>query len=150
MIDMPTRAQITEAWGGVGTMQSRVRSAQRDAQEEERRARLMRDAQPSGNESVQASISCPLGGTGDPVGTWVDFGRVAFTTRPNVAVGAATGWGPSSTEGVFGLARVDDWRIVGGLYRGAYVVCGAVGTVALATSMDIDVTFIGPALRLGG
>jgi hypothetical protein len=152
MIDMPSRVDIENRFGSVTGMAASVKSRQREALDQEARGRHTREAQVQDNCSVQASVLCPLGGTGTgtPVGTWVDFGRIAFTSRPNVAVGAATGWGSKSVEAVFGLARVDEWKVVAGLYRSAYVVCGYIGSPsATAGSMDIDVTFIGPALRLG-
>jgi hypothetical protein len=149
MSDMPTAVQIEQQFGGVGALQSRIRTLQREQLDTEARGRLTRDAQVQDNCTVQGSLTCPLTGeaAGTPVAVRVDFGRIRFTSRPVFTYGARV---PGRSELLLGGAYVDDtaWESdAKGLYRAAWVVCLYVGTPLSATSMTIDYLFCGPALR---
>jgi hypothetical protein len=145
---MPTVAQVNRVLGK--NMHAVIRSAAQEQRMAEISDRRQREIQPTGNESVQGTINCPVvvgGEAGDQVPVHVSFGRMGFVERPVFVYGSRLS---GSAEVLFGVARVDDatWEVDGaGLYRGVSVICGYVGTPVAATNISIDYLFIGPALR---
>ncbi|MHB8867425.1 MAG: hypothetical protein ACYC8U_01190 [Thermoleophilia bacterium] len=160
---MPSKTELQETFGGRGP-HAATRSIHADLREEERRGRLMRDAQVQDNCTVQVEVPADFGAAEGPViSEWLDFGRVRFVKRPILTSGsmrlALTGEPTLDAEAsnfdsalhfaVPCAAQVLRFRTdARGFYSGAKVLLFALDAVPEGFQALVFCLFSGPAVRL--
>jgi hypothetical protein len=160
---MPTSAQLHEALGAGGA-RALVQNDLWVSAELERQSRLSRDSQAT-LSVVTARMSVSFGTDETAmVSDWHEFGNIAFTTQPAFSHGSA--WVNQSGEPAVNADGTDivfDEHLLvpcvamqfrykqdaQGLYRKAKVFAFALDVVPEGFMGEIDLTWIGMALRLG-
>jgi|GEM_PF-4248379 len=160
---MPSKTELQETFGGRGP-HAATRSIHADLREEERRGRLMRDAQVQDNCTVQVEVPADFGTAAGPViSEWLDFGRVRFVKRPILTTGSmrlalpgeptlnaeASNFDPVLHYAVPCAAQILRFRTDGrGFYAGAKLLLFALGPVPDGFQALVFCLFTGPAVRL--
>lgn len=160
---MPGKTELEETFGGRGP-HAATRSVHADLREEERRGRLMRDAQVQDNCTVQVEVPADFGAAAGPViSEWLDFGRVRFVKRPILTSGSmrlaltgeptldaeARNFDPALHFAVPCAAQVLLFRTdTRGFYSGAKVLLFALDAVPEGFQTLVFCLFTGPAVRL--
>ena len=160
---MPSKTELAETFGGRGP-HAATRSIHADLRQEERRGRLMRDAQVQDNCTVQVELPADLGASeGSTISEWIDFGRVRFVKRPILTTGSmrlalageptldgeAANYDPVLHFAVPCAAQVLRFRTdARGFYSGAKVLLFALGPVPDGFQALVFCLFSGPAVRL--
>ena len=165
-VPMPSTVEMEQAGGAA--VHAQTKSTQRQLQEQERSSRLMRDAQPKDNCTVQADIVAEFdsdASSGVFVSDWIEFGRLCFTQKPVFTTGSermaqtadspelneeATNFDPDKHFTMPCAAMVLRWRIDNkGFYRAARVLCYALGDVPEGYKAIVGCLFTGTAIRKG-
>jgi hypothetical protein len=163
---MPNAVQLEQSMGKGGAATATA-TMLNDLRDEERRGRLVRDAQVAENCIVQAqftaTFSAAAAETGQVASEWIDFGRIKFTEAPAVVGGSfrmrqtgetelnteASNYDPDTHEAVPCIPMGLKWRIENGHYTGAKVLAFALASVTDGYKALISVAFIGPGVRMG-
>jgi hypothetical protein len=165
-MEMPTRAELEQSFGGKGaSVQARNTAA--DLRAQERAERLLRDAQGLTNCSFTADIDCEFnsGSVGaEYVSDWIEFGHLRVTKEPAIACGSkrqsqagesalnaeASNYDPEEhfSAPIFAqLLRTQTDET--GMIARAKVLLFALGSVPDGFRAKASVIFVGPAVRKG-
>ncbi len=163
--NMPTTTQLQRAFG-VGGPGKATAASNREAVVEERKGRLVRNAQVASNTTLQYRTVAEFSstsGSGGQITEWIDFGHLRFTKEPAFASGSkrvaqkgesqladdASNWDASEHLTVPGVAMVLCWRQnSGGQYTGAKLALFALASVPDGYRVAIYGVFTGPAVRM--
>ena len=163
---MPSAVEMENAFGGRG-VHAMTHDAHRAQLDDDRRGRLMREAQVMDNCTVQiwvpAVFSADKATTGQTT-DFISFGRIRFTQKPVPSGGGTEGLlqpgePDDGTEGeaydpqlhyrVPCAAVVHKWRRESGLFIAAKLLLFALAQVPEGYRANVGVTFTGPAIRIG-
>lgn len=161
---MPSQTELDETFGGQGP-HAATRSIHADLRAEERRGRLMRDAQIQDNCTVQMEIVADFDQAADGflMSDWIDFGRVRFVKRPIMTVGSmrmaiegeptldaeASNFDSAVHFAVPCSAQILRFRTDNrGFYSGAKLLLFALDAVPTDFQALVFCLFTGPAVRL--